>query len=210
MTHRIEVRRASSPEAPWQRLTLATLTVRQAHDMVATLDRDWEARVVPHAPVSDTTLLERLSPLIEIDPTVMSQVKLGRHVSEDILRPLRQFLYGAFERLHDCPEVFDRWSPKHNTLDHLSKCRGGKFTWATEFAGEISGGAWLRRQEMERRARHLNEVTIPGLGIDARMVIRPARVHEGHCDKCKVTGSAMSIVAEVLYGAHVLRREYVL
>lgn len=214
-THRIEIRRPGHGPASdnWTPLTRMPMPERDALDLVARLGPAWEVRIRPElAPgmITDETLLERLSALIEIDPEVMAQVKRGTHVGEAVLRPLRQFLFGAFERLGDSPEVFQRWRTSDHQLNHLSTCRGGKAEWSTQGSVTVGGGAWLLLREMERRARHLNEYTIPGLGIVARARVLPPKAHDGVCNACKVHVHAMSVVLEIAYGSHDLRREYLL
>jgi len=172
-----------------------------------------EDRTVPTS-LTDYQLLERLEVAVDVNEKTLDRVRRGAHQPKEVHDPLRNFLFGALEHLHDSPAVFARWEKQQ--LRHTRTCKGGRGQWeVTAPPEELAGAAWLTLREMERRVVHLNEHTIPGLGITAVARVLPVRHHVGSCTKCSGTGVGTSVTVEIMYsdpslGQVPLRREYAL
>lgn len=217
-THFVEIRlKLGGPTAPWEALTHDPIPLKDAEGLCKQIGSSWESRIVPlgtgaFALLNLPVLLERLNLITTVPDDLIERCKdtppgILFH-EDDVISCLRNGLFGVFERYRY--HNLTRWRSEDHKVVHTKKCKGGKQHTHTKVLPAVTGKYLDAVSELAIRAQHVTTQTIVGLGIVAELRLLTPKLHVVSCPACEKSSEAVSVVAEVVWGKHQMRREYAL
>lgn len=199
----------------WHRLTAFPMTPSAARALVSLVHPDYQTRLVSAEPADLSRVRsDVLATLFDVEEV---REKLARPLTpnEDKVALVRSALFTVFEN-YGGAAPFVRWhAPERGAvLKHDRSCQRGRTVRSVASCSIDDQGAangdyrWFVLQEMQRRARALEAEVMPKLGITAAFFVHPPRTHTITCTRCSGISSASSVAVDILWGEHVMRREY--